>query len=385
MSKWIIRIIVLFLLLNIFLLLQTIDSTVNIVAGNYTLTTNLHNLFWLFLIVYIPIFIVKKIFSLAYYKISKNYNHKSIVKFLNLFSFEEEKNFLIAGIKQSAKRSELKELRNIKELINHNNLDKALNKIKDLKISSSLDFFKLYLLAIVYYKKGKIQNYIDTCKKGAILQKNNYWFFNKLVDYYVEHKNKNEIQNLLSMVNRISFLDHKDLEKATCMLKFTLSNIVLSEGDSLKAEELSLAIIKQYPTFIPAYKILIDNAKNKSEYDKVENYLEKSWKSNQTIDSIYLWNNALPHYDYSALMSLANKISDKVKNSNMQSLLKAFININYGKYIEAEEILRTINIESPAKQIILIKLYQAENNTNELKKQLDLVSAKLNNAWWNSY
>jgi hypothetical protein len=385
MSKWIIRFILFCIFLNIIFWLRSVDSTILAKIGNYEINTDFSSLLLVIFLIYVPLFIIAKLIKLIKETLSKKYHYSTVVKVLNAFSMEEEKNFLVDALKQNSKGRELRRLRKIKVLINDKKYDKALSACKDLKVSAPLQFMLYYFNAIIYKNKGSMEDFIITCKKAMVLVNSNPWFFEQLLDIAVAKKSKDDLLTLEKDFHKVNFGNSFSSEKAFCELKYSLASLYFKENDLTKSARYCNDLTKAYPSFIPVYDILINIAKAKSDDGKIEGILEKAWVANPCLSAIELLDKHYHADNYKASLKFLEKLIDKAKSPQFETILKASFAIRFNKIMEAYDLLQSIPEDSLEKQYLEIKLLEKEENYSELSKKALSLFLKMKKHWWSKF
>ncbi|MDR0483907.1 MAG: hypothetical protein LBH40_01320 [Alphaproteobacteria bacterium] len=358
---------------------------INMGIASYSLFTTLDKLLVLLAVIFIPIYIVRKILGSIVYKLKHEIYIRNIVSFINAMQSLEERNTLIDILKHSNNNKFIKQIKDISNLIAIQKYDKAIDVIDKVKVKGYNETLLLKYRCLAYKEKGDIASFLIYAKKGVLLmvKDDSLWFLGEMFE--VVYKNKSLDSEIVYLYNSLKYTKNNEkarYKKYFCLINYFYAQYMFKQ-DIAKAKDIAKKAIKEYPDFAPMCELLIQIYNSQNSSNKVNDALKDLWKYNQSYEAIKLWQKYYIFVDENKTISDIKSSENAEEHSN---LLIASIYASHDKFLEAHHILQNMKNESITKSFVELDIMQKENNFNMANKIIEEFFKNQGNLnFWNSY
>ena len=385
MFKFILKILFLAIVLTMIIWLYSINTNISIQLGYYIITTNIFNLILLSIMLLIPLFIVNKVYKKVKHYLTQNLFASAIINNLESLNLEEEKSFLVSLLKYNVSIKDIKYLTNIKEYINKQQYQKALNLVQKNSLPKNIKFILDYYQSIIYYKidSSKIA---DEIIKQYIFNKHNFneLFFKLIFNKSFKENDVETLQYLINNINNVKFTSNLSKKKYYCIIQYALCNYYLANNKFDMVNLISNETIKKYPDFSPIYKILCKYLLSENKHNLINKLLIKMWNYNPNFDSLKVYIKYYQENNYENLKEHLEYLEGSSDNKELNLLLRAEFNIKFNKLLEAYSDLSKILDTNKYKLFTQISLLEKERNYDTI---LDIIKETYikDTNFWNNY
>lgn len=374
--------------------LYTEGSNIEITFGFYKFMASSVVLVLIIIVIFLITFFVKMVKNLFYalfVKIDLSATLADYIKNIEISS-QFDKEIHLQLIKNVNDLKTLKMFVRLNELVQKRHFQKALSLIKHKRKNNKLKDLLNYTKVQIMLMGNRVEEAENICRyhlnEGKVLKS---WAFLKLLDIFLNNNAKASQFRLLSslLTHKKNGLDKNSYNKVYCLIHYYIAK--MEYNNDVNSAYLSMVnLVKRYPSFIPAYTLIIKHLMSINKEEEAREYIVKSWGNNITYENTIAISNLLYEEDKDFYKKSVLKLLNSIKSHNTKKdevlLLSAIVNTIYSNYIDAMDNVHNIkDTDSKLYKLTKLFIYLKENKISSLQDFIKDFANNIKINWWDEY